>query len=191
LLHAGAQPPRQPVSGGHGPAAAEVDSALLVQTPEKLADQKTDCRAPWRPDSAAMHPPLPAPRRRPCRQPRPASWPPIARMWHSRVAAPTGSPVPLARPPQCGRSTPTAPLHPAAGGQRPQRQPCAVIRPVDVLQHNRQRGFRSGRVDRVGQLVHHPVAQIGPPSRRMASASPTGGSARRVAMNREKNGTVC
>ena len=29
------------------------------------------------------------------------------------------------------------------------------------------------------------------PKRRKASASPTGGSARRVAMNSEKNGTVC
>ena len=30
-----------------------------------------------------------------------------------------------------------------------------------------------------------------PPSRRSASASPTGGSARRGAMNSDKNGTVC
>ena len=40
MLHAGAQTPRQPVSGGHRPAAADVESALLVQTPDQLADQE-------------------------------------------------------------------------------------------------------------------------------------------------------
>ena len=49
----------------------------------------------------------------------------------------------------------------ARGGQRPQRQQRAVIGPVDVLQHNRQRGLRGRRMNRVGQIVHHPVAQIG------------------------------
>jgi hypothetical protein len=31
---------------------------------------------------------------------------------------------------------------------------------VDVLQHNRQRGFCGRRVYRVGQIVDHPIAQI-------------------------------
>ena len=48
----------------------------------------------------------------------------------------------------------------ARGGQRPQRQQRAVIGPVDVLQHDRQRGFRGRGMNRVGQIAHHPVAQI-------------------------------
>jgi hypothetical protein len=31
---------------------------------------------------------------------------------------------------------------------------------VDVLEHNRQRGLRRRRENRVGQVVHHPVAQV-------------------------------
>ena len=32
---------------------------------------------------------------------------------------------------------------------------------MDVLQHNCQRGVRSRRDNRVGQIVHHPIAQVG------------------------------
>ena len=42
----------------------------------------------------------------------------------------------------------------ARGGQRPQRRQRAVIGPVNVLQHNRQRSFRGRRMNRIGQIVH-------------------------------------
>ena len=40
LLHTCAQTSRQRVSGGHRTAAADVEPALLVQTPDQLADQE-------------------------------------------------------------------------------------------------------------------------------------------------------
>jgi len=62
----------------------------------------------------------------------------------------------------------------------------------DVLQHNRERGLCGRRMNRVMQIVHHPVAQICRAAQLAQRVGvPDWGSARRVAMNSEKNGTAC
>jgi hypothetical protein len=78
------------------------------------------------------------------------------------------------------------------GGQRPQRQQRPVIGPVDIFERNRQRVLDRRRINRVLKVVDYPIVQIGRSTLaaqgfRIANR----GSARRVAMNSEKNGTVC
>jgi hypothetical protein len=110
-----------------------------------------------------------------------------ARCSADNVSWSTGPPAPVR-----AVSTHSTPTSRRAVASRPQRQQRAVIGPVDILQRNRQRRLRRRRMNRLGQIVHHPVAQIGRAAqRRNAPASPTGGSARNVAVNSEKNGTVC
>ena len=102
------------VSAGHRTAAADIEPALLAQTPDQLPDQERisvrlggqiqqrliRVRAHGVVDHVGD------------RARRHRGHPHELR--HSRVAAPTRSPAPPARRPRCGRSAPTAPAHPAA-----------------------------------------------------------------------------
>ncbi len=67
-----------------------------------------------------------------------------------------------------------------------------VIGPVDVLEQDEQRGLRCSGANCALKVVHNPIAEVGRTAQpRSASSSPTGGSACSVAVNSEKNGTVC
>ncbi len=161
LLHTGAQPSRQPVSGGHRTPAAHIEPALLAQTPHQLPDQERisvrlggqiqQRRIGVSPHRVADH--LGDRARRHRRHPHNRGTRAVQHrqgLLHRRTAGPAA-----------GGQNPQHRHTRARGGQRPQRQQRAVIGPVDVLQHNRQRGRGGRRINCVGQIVHHPIPQIG------------------------------